>query len=267
MIFAKKSLGQNFLKSEKALNQIVEAGDVKPSDLILEIGPGEGALTKKILEKKATLVVVEKDDRLIPLLEELSKTTPFNIIHKDIIEIFDDSIPVIEQLKNISNTSQKTYKVIANIPYYITGQIIRKIFEQPVLPEKVVLLVQKEVADRIVTNKDNKESLLSLSVKLFGKPRRVAVVPKGAFAPSPTVDSAIICIEDIQRLIPREKEYAFFELLKAGFAHKRKRLLKNLHDHYKTILWEDIFNNLEIDKNIRAEDIHLDTYIKIFNNI
>jgi 16S rRNA (adenine1518-N6/adenine1519-N6)-dimethyltransferase len=131
----------------------------------------------------------------------------------------------------------------------------------------VVLLVQKEVADRIVTNKDNKESLLSLSVKLFGKPRRVAVVPKGAFAPSPTVDSAIICIEDIQRLIPREKEEAFFELLKAGFAHKRKRLLKNLSDHYKTTVWENMFNSLNIDKNIRAEDIHLDTYIKIFNNI
>ncbi len=268
MIFAKKSLGQNFLRSEKALNQIVEAGDIQETDLILEIGPGEGALTKKILEKKATLVVVEKDDRLIPVLEKLTVNNEFHIIHKDIIDMFEDtSNPLIQQLNNISNGSSETYKVIANIPYYITGQIIRKIFEQEVLPNKVVLLVQKEVADRIVTNQNDKESLLSLSVKLFGKPKRIAVVPKGAFVPSPSVDSAIICIDSIKRIIPKEQEFAFFELLKAGFAHKRKRLIKNLNDHYEHEDWEQIFNTLNIDLNIRAEDIPLDMYIKIFSNI
>jgi 16S rRNA (adenine1518-N6/adenine1519-N6)-dimethyltransferase len=267
MIFAKKSLGQNFLRSEKALNQIIEAGDIKKTDLILEIGPGEGALTKKIFENKATLVVVEKDDRLIPILEELSKETKFNIIHKDIIDMYEDTTPVLTQLNTEVGGSYSTYKVIANIPYYITGQIIRKIFEQPTLPEKVVLLVQKEVADRITTNKDDKESLLSLSVKLYGKPRRVAVVPRGAFVPAPNVDSAIICIDDIERKIPKESDFKFFELLKASFAHKRKRLMKNLNDNYKDIKWEELFLKLDIDKNIRAEDIHLDTYIKIFNNI
>ena len=267
MIFAKKSLGQNFLRSEKALNQIIEAGDIQKSDLVLEIGPGEGALTKKILEKKAILVVVEKDDRLIPILEDLAIKNPFHIIHKDIIDMYDDSTPVIDQLNTESGISTSSYKVIANIPYYITGQIIRKIFEQSTLPEKVVLLVQKEVADRIVTNKDNKESLLSLSIKLYGKPRRVAVVPRGAFAPAPNVDSAIICIHDIQRLISKEDDFKFFELLKAAFAHKRKRLLKNLNDYYKGIDWNILFTKLELDTNVRAEDIHLDTYIKIFKNI
>ncbi len=267
MIFAKKSLGQNFLRSEKALDQIIEAGDIKTTDLILEIGPGEGALTKRILENKATLVVVEKDDRLIPVLEELSSKDRFHIIHKDIIDIYNETIPVIDQLNKEVGGTFSTYKVIANIPYYITGQIIRKIFEQEHLPEKVVLLVQKEVADRITANKDEKESLLSLSVKLYGKPRRVAVVPRGAFAPAPNVDSAIICIEDIQRKIPQSDDFTFFELLKAGFAHKRKRLVKNLSEHYKTIDWNRICDELNISKDIRAEDLDIDTFITIYKKI
>lgn len=267
MIYAKKSLGQNFLRSEKALGQIIEAGAIKKTDLVLEIGPGEGALTKKILVSGASLVVVEKDDRLIPILEALSEEKKFNIIHGDIIDIYDDKVSVLEQLNKLVKQSFSTYKVIANIPYYITGQIIRKIFEQTNLPEKVVLLVQKEVADRICTNQNEKESLLSLSVKLYGEPRRVAVVPRGAFVPAPNVDSAIISIENISRKIAREDESKFFEILKASFGHKRKRLMKNLNDSFKDTNWEALFEKLNLDKNIRAEDIHLDTYIKIFNNL
>ncbi len=258
MIFAKKSLGQNFLKSEKALSQIVDAGDIQAGDTILEIGPGEGALTVKILEKRpAKLIIVEKDDRLISsLTEKFGGTvgTKTEILHGDILDLLNE--PEIKTLKQAG--LKAPYKIIANIPYYITGTVIRHIFELDILPEKVVLLLQKEVADRIVAI-DKKESLLSLSIKLYGKPKRIAVVPRGAFAPAPNVDSAIILIDEIEK---RGSESAFFEIIKAAFAHKRKRLAKNLDGIFgkSAAEWENALVSLGFGKNIRAEDIPVEKY-------
>lgn len=293
--FAKKSLGQNFLKSEKALSDIVQAGDIQPNDTIIEIGPGEGALTKRILDMKPKkLIIVEKDDRLIPILEEKFRESidsgVLNIIHGDIIELLEGEFGDNVDNKGIKLSSP--YKVIANIPYYITGLIIRRIFEQKVLPSKIVLLVQKEVADRIVARGENgkmaegdtqngaKESLLSLSVKIYGTPKRVSVVPKGAFVPAPTVDSAVILINDIARKIPQDKETAFFELLHAAFSHKRKRLAKNLSS-FKTpnvtgsaadstlsqTVIDQALEDLKIDKNTRAEDLSVEKYIQLLNRL
>ena len=296
--FAKKSLGQNFLKSERALSDIVQAGDIQTTDTIIEIGPGEGALTTRILAMKPKkLIIVEKDDRLIPILEEKFKDSLdsgiLSIIHDDIIELLEGEFGDNVDNKGIKLTSP--YKVIANIPYYITGLIIRKIFEQTTLPSKIVLLVQKEVADRIVArgehgkmaagDKQNgaKESLLSLSVKIYGTPKRVSVVPKGAFVPAPTVDSAIILIDNIERKIPQDKERAFFELLHAAFSHKRKRLAKNLSSFknpylgssadsntYSTLIQtmiDQALENLSIDKNARAEDLSVEKYIQLLNRL
>ena len=281
--FAKKSLGQNFLKSERALSDIVQAGDIQPNDTIIEIGPGEGALTSRILEKKPKkLVIIEKDDRLIPILEEKFKgsldSDSLKIIHGDIIELLEGDFGNNGEFK-----IENPYKVIANIPYYITGLIIRKIFEQTTLPSKIVLLVQKEVADRIVARGENgktadadnqngaKESLLSLSVKIYGTPKRISVVPKGAFVPAPTVDSAVILIDNIERKIPQEQESLFFEILHAAFSHKRKRLAKNLLQ-IKTIkvdsaLIEKTLLELGIDVNARAEDLSVEKYIQLLNRL
>jgi 16S rRNA (adenine1518-N6/adenine1519-N6)-dimethyltransferase len=297
MIQAKKSLGQNFLKSDKALREIIEAGDIKPSDTVIEIGPGEGALTLEILKKleadtsdqnKSTatgkLIVIEKDDRLIPILEnkysDYIEKGHLQIIHADILDTLEEDTKsnpkhnIQHILKGISS-----YKIIANIPYYITGILIRRIFEQEVLPERVVLLVQKEVADRIVARgktgerdaqgleEGGKESLLSLSVKLYGIPRRVSVVPKGAFAPAPTVDSAILSITNIQKRLTKQQEESFFQLIKAGFGHKRKRLAKNLADlniqNKKLKEWESILERNNLDKNVRAEDVSLGQYLNL----
>lgn len=320
--FAKKSLGQNFLKSERALLDMVEAGDIQPSETIIEIGPGKGALTTKLLEKVkntpgSRLVCIEKDDRLIPFLEEAYKDAIqegiLEIIHGDIIDILKNKALVKKLIggNNLANnpanggsghindgSSSKTYKIIANIPYYITGLIFRGIFELDHLPEKIVLLVQKEVANRIMAYGDNgetdtiktgiktgvkigKESILSISIKLYGVPRRVSIVPRGAFVPAPTVDSAIIAVENIERKIPKNQDSLFFEMIHAAFSHKRKRLAKNLESFSVTSptnpltnsskntspTYEKILSELGLDKNVRAEDISVQTYIQLFERL
>jgi 16S rRNA (adenine1518-N6/adenine1519-N6)-dimethyltransferase len=250
----KKSLGQHFLTSSKAIDDIVSAGKVSKEDTVVEIGPGEGVLTKKLLWEGARVIAVEKDDRLIP---ELSKTfakeiasEQLNLIHADILE---REIPLPEG----------NYKVVANIPYYITGRILRMFLEGKRQPTSMTLLVQKEVAERIVA-RDGKESLLSLSVKIFGEPRMVRIVGRGAFNPPPNVDSAVIHIENISKKNLQEfSEKDFFALIHAGFAHKRKQLLPNLTSIYPKNRLEDAFAKTGIDSKCRAEDVPLLTWISL----
>ncbi len=275
MIQAKKSLGQHFLTSKKALAEMVEAGDISASDTIIEIGPGEGVLTERILEAgPAKLIAVEKDDRLIPILgdkfSQYVENGTFKIIHGDVLENLEGLVGEITgegaggAKKGKKDEKGPDYKIIANIPYYISGILMRKIFELPILPSKVVLLVQKEVADRIVAN-DKKESMLSVSVKLYGDVRRASIVPKGAFVPAPNVDSAIICIENIRKPLDAKQEKAYFELAKAAFSHKRKRLAKNVEgvQGKSALEWEKSLEKLGFDKNVRAEDLSVKAFIEL----
>lgn len=257
---AKKSLGQNFLKSKKALIRICEAGELSSGDIVLEIGPGKGALTEKLLEKGAQVIAIEKDDSLIPFLQEKftheAKSGQFILLNQDIL---DFSIP-----KNI-----KKYKLIANIPYNITGAIFKKFLEEERQPEKMVLLVQKEVAERIVA-KDGKESILSISVKIYGLPKYIMTVGKKFFSPSPKVDSAVILISDISKntFNGNISEKKFFEILKAGFAHKRKLVLSNLTKTFKQKdEFEIIFNKLKINKNSRAENLTAQNWADIAGQV
>ncbi len=251
---AKKHLGQHFLTSKKALADIIREGKLTVDDIVLEIGPGKGILTEALLVEAGKVVVVEKDTDLIPYLGEKFakeiKSKKLEIIQADILDLTAHSL----QLKD--------YKLIANIPYYITGAIIRKFLSGQNQPEKMVLLVQREVAERIVA-KDGKESLLSLSVKVFGEPRIVSRVPRGAFSPPPTVDSAIITIETRKNegyLRNAGDERHFFEVLHAGFAHPRKMLLGNLSKHYTNDL-KALFESLEISPKVRSEDVPLHTWL------
>ena len=181
MFKKKKSLGQNFLKSKGVVSHIISASKIKKGDLIVEVGPGQGFLTEDLIQASGKVLSIEKDHRLIEELRENFKGEleigVWEIIHDDILD-FD--------LASLSSD----YKVIANIPYYITGQIIRRFLTAKYKPTLMTLMVQKEVAQRIVA-KDDKESLLSLSVKLFGKPKYVKTVKKNLFSPSPKVHSAI----------------------------------------------------------------------------
>ena len=264
----KKSLGQHFLNSPKIIADIVLAGKVTKKDSVLEIGPGEGTLTSALLKTGAGVIAVEKDDRLIPLLQEKFakeiSSGQFKLIHKDILET------------NMSRTVldiKGGYKVVANIPYYITGQIIRMFLETGNQPESMTLLVQKEVAERIVA-RDGKESLLSLSVKVYGEPKIIRVVGRGAFTPQPNVDSAVLVIKNISRKnspegSPEEKgrvdEKLFFGIIHAGFAHKRKQLLPNLCNLYKKDDLIKAFEKCGLDLKSRAEDLPLETWLKLCN--
>ena len=262
-IYAKKSLGQNFLKSKKALLTMIEVGKISSSDIVLEIGPGQGALTEKLLESGAKIIAVEKDNRLIDLLDEKFE----NEINSKQLEIIHGDILELDLSKKLRANS---YKLIANIPYYITGQIFRKFLSGTLQPEKIVILVQKEIADRIVAH-DKKESLLSLSVKVYGKAKKIMKVGKENFSPRPKVDSAILLIDDISKnFFEGIGEESFFEIIKAGFAHKRKVLISNLRDFAKKGNGADLktaFSSLKISEKARAEDLTLEDWKKLIKSL
>jgi 16S rRNA (adenine1518-N6/adenine1519-N6)-dimethyltransferase len=267
---AKKSLGQNFLKSEKALNSIIKAADLKPEDFVVEIGPGKGALTIKLLESGAGVLAIEKDDRMCEFLKDIFKDSldkNFSLLCGDILEMD------LEKLKTVAIK----YKLIANIPYYITGAIIRKFLSGAHQPERMVLLMQKEVAERIIA-KDQKGSLLSISVKTYCEPIFIEVVKAGSFVPAPSVDSAIVLFQNISKknfIDNNVSEDLFFKVLNAGFAHKRKMLLGNLKDLQKEKIEDggeksfakinipEIFSKIKLDPKIRAENLTVGQWFEI----
>lgn len=259
-IQAKKSLGQNFLKSIPALKKIVETGEISAEDIILEIGPGKGALTKQLLATGCQLLAVEKDKNLYELLK--------NKFQKEIIS---------EQLKLLntdildfklepSGLAPSAYKVIANIPYNITGAILKKFLTEKNQPKLMVLMVQKEIAERIIA-RDGKESILSISVKAYGNPKMIMKVPARYFSPAPKVDSAVISIKNISRknfTSPQPSPYkregvnerVFWEIIHAGFAHKRKKLSSNLKKYIGKASVVSLGNK-------RAEELTLKDWIDI----
>jgi 16S rRNA (adenine1518-N6/adenine1519-N6)-dimethyltransferase len=263
--FAKKSLGQHFLTSTRVVGDIVRASGTKKGDTVLEIGPGGGILTEALLSSGAKVVAIEKDDRLIPILEQKFKKEialgTLELIHADILH-WNMSRGILD--------TKYGYKVVANIPYYITGQIIRMFLESQRQPISMTLLVQKEVADRIVA-KDGKESLLSLSVKAFGRPKLVRTVGRGSFSPAPNVDSAVLHISDISNhQLKNLNQKLFFQYLHAGFAHKRKLFISNLSSLHSKSALSSAFALCHIDPKSRAEDISLNKWLSLFihlNNI
>lgn len=255
----KKSLGQNFLKSQKIVEDIVLAGKVNKNDIIIEIGPGEGIMTKELLKNAKKIIAIEKDHRLIPILKEKFK----NEISSKKLEIIEADILEIDPMSKSLFDIKDGYKIVANIPYYITGQIIRKFLESDYQPDSMTLLVQKEVAERIVA-KDGKESLLSLSVKVFGEPKIIKKVPRGNFNPVPKVDSAILNIENISQG-KIKKINGFFDVIHAGFAHKRKQVLPNLSNVFIKEKVEKALVDLDINPKARAEDLPLEIWMKLTN--
>jgi 16S rRNA (adenine1518-N6/adenine1519-N6)-dimethyltransferase len=273
-IIAKKSLGQNFLKSKVALEKMVLAGEVNGADTILEVGPGKGVLTEKLLAAAKKVIAVEKDDRLIPFLQEKFaveiKEGKLEIIHDDILN-FKTTAPASESHPALTKVGKGEYKIIANIPYYITGLFLRKFLEETDnQPERIVVMVQKEIAQRIIAN-DGKESLLSISIKAYGVPKMIMKVGKENFSPAPNVDSAILLIKNISKKLFMENsisEEKFFQILHAGFAHKRKMLIGNLKEAFgiKNNLLE-IFTVCKIPEKIRAEDLTLQNWVNLVKEL
>lgn len=273
-LFAKKSLGQHFLNSSHVLGLIIEASKIEKGETVLEIGPGTGVLTKELLKAGAKVIAVEKDNRAIEILEtsffDEIKTGSLKLVNADILSE-NDSIGS-QTSSFLLKQNIKQYALIANIPYYITGSILEMFLEHgiktkhgEIRPNRMVLLVQKEVAERIVA-KNGKESILSNSVKVFGTPKIIAKVPPGAFTPPPTVDSAILSITNISADYFMQKNIdisKFFKILKAGFSHKRKFVVRNLESVLSKEEIGDMWKDLGLNPKIRAEDMKIENWLDI----
>lgn len=257
MIQAKKSLGQNFLNSKTVARDIVRAASLTSEDTVLEIGPGKGFLTSELLASGARVIAIEKDDRMIPLLSEKFaeeiKQKKFVLVHGDIME----------EIEKKSFSLPANFKLVANIPYYLTGQIIRMFLEAKNKPSQMVLMVQKEVATRIVA-RDKKESILSIAVKVYGTPKLIKKVPARYFTPAPKVDSAVLSIENIsgKNFGSKKEEEKFFEIVRTGFSHKRKVLSGNLKELFGDQT-HDRLASAGIKEGVRAENLTLEDWVSL----
>lgn len=249
---AKKSLGQNFLTCDWVLSAIIDAAHLSPDDTILEIGPGTGVLTKALASRVRKIIAVEKDEQLAArLVIELKSRHITNVeIHEgDILQ----HIPPLPQ----------TYKIVANIPYYLTARLLRLFLqEQSVKPIHVVLMVQKEVAQR-VTAAPPHQNLLGLCVQAFSTPSIIKTVPAFCFRPKPKVDSAIITLSDISDNFffhHRIQPISFFRIVRMGFSQKRKMLINSLaHISDKKTLYQ-LFSQINLDVRARPEELNLEQW-------
>jgi 16S rRNA (adenine1518-N6/adenine1519-N6)-dimethyltransferase len=250
-------LGQHFLNAGWVARDLVASIAPRADETIIEVGPGKGALTKELVVHGSHVFAGEKATTLIPILEKtfedaLARGT-LTIAEGDIRDTVIESLDI------------ESYAVAANIPYYITGEIIRHFLTAHKQPRAMALLIQKEVADRIVA-RDGKESILSLSVKAYGTPSIVAKVPASCFNPPPRVDSAIILIQNISHtFFDTLSEDDFFKVVKAGFSSKRKMLagnLKGLFENPAIVLRE-----CGIDPKVRAEDVSLEEWREVVKGL
>ncbi len=255
-IRAKKSLGQNFLMHARTAERIADGAHIE-NQTVLEIGPGTGMLTKPLLARATHVVAIETDKALA---EKLTETFASDISEKKLTLIVGD----VRTFDTASIT--RPYALVANIPYYITGEIIRTFLTTKNKPTSITILVQKEVAERIARSK--KESLLSIAVKTYGVPAYLFTVPRGAFVPAPSVDSAVLTITGIHMPFKNEQEETrFFEILRAGFAHKRKLLAGNLTAVAKKETISKAYTASNIPPKARAEDLSLSVWQNLVQNL
>ena len=263
-MYAKKSLGQNFLKNEGVLAKIAAAGNLSSKDTVLEIGPGHGALTKHLLGTSATVIAIEKDTALA---EELKTTFAKEIKSKKFTLIEGDALD-----ETALNQLPKNYKLIANIPYNITGAFFRMYLSAQNHPTDMVVLIQEEVADRIIGKNPKaraaharvKESILSIAVKAYGTPEKLFKVSPGSFVPAPKVTSAVLRVSNISKTnFKKADEKLFFEILRAGFAHKRKMLAGNLSELFSKEVIARVFMEENLPIKTRAEDVSLTTWLTL----
>lgn len=258
-IDAKKSLGQNFLYEESILARIADAADVNAADDVLEVGPGLGSLTKQLAQRANRVVAVELDDRMIPILRmELARYPNAELIHQDILEM---------EPKGEFAHSQ-SYKVVANVPYYITGAILRHLLQNEVKPSQMVLTVQKDVAERM-TAKPGSMSLMAVSTQFYGAVKMMFNLSAGSFYPKPKVASSVVRIDVTKRPEPARNvtdEKLFFRIAKTGFSQKRKQLLNNFKglglDKATIGAWCE---SAGIDGKRRAETLSIEEWVALYS--
>jgi 16S rRNA (adenine1518-N6/adenine1519-N6)-dimethyltransferase len=256
-----KGLGQNFLVDRGVLERILAAAEVGPQDVVLEVGAGLGILTRALAERARRVIAVEVDRRLVTILrEQLSAFANSEVVLGDIL-----GIDIAGLVRSVCGESPPPYKVVANIPYYITSAVLRHILEQDLRPGLIVLMVQKEVAQRIIAQ-PGEMSLLAVSVQFYGRPSFVARVPARCFHPAPKVDSAIVRIDLHEHLLlPRGSIAPFFDVVRAGFGQRRKQLHNALvHGlHLPAGSVAEALAQASIDGQRRAETLSVGEWVSL----
>lgn len=282
----KKSLGQNFLLNKDIIKKIVQAGEVGNDDVVLEVGGGFGVLTEELAKKAGKVIVIEKDDKLAEYLKEKFKGNKnVEIVHGDVLKIGSDQLAEmvsrVDPSAPFSNLSAPSfaeysygvarrddnYKIIANLPYQITSHFLKKFLTAENKPKSIVLMLQKEVVERILAKK-GQMSLLALSVQYFGKPKKIMTVSKNNFYPKPKVDSAVIKIDvydnksrDAKSCVSDEN---IFKLAKAGFGQKRKQLKNNLKNlGFGEQQAVEALKKIGLKENIRAQELGVDDWERL----
>lgn len=253
-----RSKGQNFLIEEDVYNKIVESSEINLDDTVLEVGPGLGFLTFKLAKKAKKVLAVEVDEKIASFLQTLiigNKVKNIKIFNKDILKAKGDNFSKIGK-----------YKIVSNLPYNITSIFLRKFLSLSNKPEIIVLMLQKEVVERIMA-KPPKMSLLAISVQFYAEVEKIADVKRDYFYPAPEVDSAVIKITPNKKLLKNyEEEKKFFKILRIAFSSKRKMLKNNLANGLKIDIKkiEKILIDLNLDTKIRSEQLEISEWLKIF---
>ena len=264
-IKANKNLGQNFLVSSDAINQIVNSGEIEKDDLIIEIGPGLGTLTKELLERAKKVICVELDNKMVEILNErFSLYDNLEILNQDILKT--DLKEIIKKEKNQNNI--KDVKIIANLPYYITTPIIMKLLEEKLDLKSITVMIQKEVAERLIATPGEKNTgAITYTVYYYAEAKKITEVPNTSFIPEPEVTSEVIRL-DIRKNPPVETKDTemMFKIIKNAFMQRRKTLLNSLTN---TKIFKNkeegtkILKTLNLNENIRAEELTLKKFAEI----
>ena len=269
-IHANKSLGQNFLINEEVINQIIEKAEIDENDLVIEIGPGLGTLTSRLLEKAGKVICVELDDRMITILNDRFKLyNNFELIHDDILKVDLNKI-INENL--FENNNIKKIKIVANLPYYITTPIIMKLLEEKLNITSITVMIQKEVADRLIAVPGEKNAgAITYSVYYYAEAEKVLDVENNSFIPEPSVTSTVIKLNIRKEpVIQIKDEKLMFKIIKQAFMQRRKTLVNALSnmDIFKSK--EEIIRMLEdlnINTKVRGEALTIEQYAQITNYV
>ena len=267
-IRAKKSYGQNFLIDDDVLKEIVKLSDINENDLVIEIGPGLGNLTYYL--QNSNLLLIEIDDRMLEILQDrFGSNENITIINNDVLKLnIDEEIDKIEKAKNVKFNK---IKVVANLPYYITSPIIFKLLEDSTKVSEIVVMVQEEVADRIIAKSKSKDyGILTLMIQYYARATKEIVVPGSSFIPSPNVTSAIIKIIKEEKYMDVDSKI-FKELVHKSFANRRKKVINSLVINKLLDLEKEaidkILKKCNISENARAEELDIDKYIEVVKQL
>ena len=266
-IKANKSLGQNFLIDDEIIEGIVKSAGISKSDMVIEIGPGLGTLTSRLLEEAGKVIAIELDERMITILQDrFSFYGNFKLLHEDVLKV--DLKHLIEENKE----NLEHVKIVANLPYYITTPILMKLLEDRLQIESITVMVQKEVADRITATPGSKNTgAITYSVYYYANPQEVFFVSKDCFIPSPEVNSEVIKLEIRKEPVVELKDEAlFFKVIKASFMQRRKTLLNGLVNGgivQNKEKGKALLEKLNLDENVRGENLTIEQFAKIVEEL